>query len=162
MRTPGLRKFLITESPWKMLKNPYFTLKALFVPKIFKFLPWPFGHIEKWLIRKIRLISKFMTSQPGKQTIAIHILSNISRSKSNRTMKFGQLIECNMRNIFLKTRLRNVLKRLFPNPFLKNQNWAYPWINSLYSLYSFFITFYSIGLLKYIKTKPQTTCFYLI
>ena len=32
-----------------------------------------------------------MTSQPGKQTIAIHVLSNISRSKRNQAMKFGQL-----------------------------------------------------------------------
>ena len=30
------------------------------------------------------------------------ILPNISRSKGNQTVKFGQLIECNMRNIFLK------------------------------------------------------------
>ena len=43
-----------------------------------------------------------MASQPGKQTIAIHMLSNISRSKRNQTMKFGQLIECNMRNIFVE------------------------------------------------------------
>ena len=43
-----------------------------------------------------------MTSQPGKQTIAIHILPNISRSKGNQTMKFGQLIEYNMRNIFVE------------------------------------------------------------
>ena len=119
MRTPGLRKFLITESPWKMLKNPYFTLKAPFVPKIFKFLPWPFGHIEKWLSRKIRLISKFMTSQTGKQTIAIHILSNISKSKSNRTMKFGQLIECNMRNIFLKNSFTKCVEETIPKPFPK-------------------------------------------
>ena len=41
-----------------------------------------------------------MTSQPGYQTIVIHILPNISRGKSNQTMKFGQLIECNMRNMF--------------------------------------------------------------
>ena len=34
-----------------------------------------------------------MTSQPGQQTIATHILPNISRSKGNRTMKLGQLIE---------------------------------------------------------------------
>ena len=34
-----------------------------------------------------------MTSQPGKQRIAINILSNISRSKGNQTIKFGQLIE---------------------------------------------------------------------
>ena len=54
------------------------------------------------LIRKIRLISKFITSQPGKQTNAIHIMPNISRSKDNQTMKFGQLIEHKMRNIFLE------------------------------------------------------------
>ena len=34
-----------------------------------------------------------MTSQPGLQTIPIHIMSNISQSESNQTMKFGQLIE---------------------------------------------------------------------
>ena len=43
-----------------------------------------------------------MTSQPGWQTIAIHILPNISRSKDNQTMKFCQLIEYNMRNIFVE------------------------------------------------------------
>ena len=43
-----------------------------------------------------------MTSQTGLQTIAIHILSNISQSKGNQTMKFGQLIEYNMINIFLR------------------------------------------------------------
>ena len=34
-----------------------------------------------------------MTSQPRKQTIAIHILGNISRSKVNQIIKLGQLIE---------------------------------------------------------------------
>ena len=52
------------------------------------------------MIRELRLISKFMTSQPGQQTISIHVLPNISRSKGNQTMKFGQLMEYNMRNIF--------------------------------------------------------------
>ena len=42
-----------------------------------------------------------MTSQPGYQTTAVHVLPNISRSKGNQTMKFGQLIEHNMRNIFI-------------------------------------------------------------
>ena len=36
-----------------------------------------------------------MTSRPGKQTIAIHILPYISRGKDNKTVKFGQLIEYN-------------------------------------------------------------------
>ena len=43
-----------------------------------------------------------MTSQSGKQRIAMHILLNISQSKDNQTMKFGQLIEYNTRNIFLE------------------------------------------------------------
>ena len=47
------------------------------------------------LIRKISLTSKFMTSHPGKQTITMHILPNVSRSKGNQTMKLGQLIEYN-------------------------------------------------------------------
>ena len=44
-----------------------------------------------------------MMSQPGQQTIVILILPNISRSKGKQTMKFGQVIECNIRNILLET-----------------------------------------------------------
>ena len=69
-----------------------------------------------------------MTTQPGKQTPAIHILPNISRSKSNQTKKFGQLIEYNVRKTFLEKSYKNVLEKLFPVPFLKNQ---YLWTNSL-------------------------------
>ena len=43
-----------------------------------------------------------MTSSSGKLIIAIHILANTSRSKGNQTMKFDQLIEYNLRNIFLE------------------------------------------------------------
>ena len=41
-----------------------------------------------------------MTSQPGKYAIAIHILTNISRSKGNEAIIFGQLAENSMKNIF--------------------------------------------------------------
>ena len=43
-----------------------------------------------------------MTSQPGKQTIEVNILPNISRSKDNQAVKFDQLTEYNIRNIFLE------------------------------------------------------------
>ena len=43
-----------------------------------------------------------MTSQSGKKTIDINILPNILRSKGNQTMIFAQLIENNMKNIFLE------------------------------------------------------------
>ena len=50
-----------------MMKNAlYFILKVPLVLKILKFLCWFFGHVKKpGLIRKIWLVSKFMTSQPG-------------------------------------------------------------------------------------------------
>ena len=43
-----------------------------------------------------------MTSQPGEKIIASHMLPNISRSKGNQAIKFGQLIEYNKINIFLQ------------------------------------------------------------
>ena len=43
-----------------------------------------------------------MMAQPEKQTTTMHIFPNFSRSEGNQSMKFGQLIEYNMRNIFLE------------------------------------------------------------
>ena len=57
---------------------------------------------ENGLIIKIKLISKFMTSQSGYQTFTIHILNNNSQSKNNQTMKLGHLIEYNRKKIFLE------------------------------------------------------------
>ena len=69
----------------------------------------------------------------------MHILSNISSIKSNQAMKFGQLIHYNMRIIFLENYTQNVMKKLFPDPFLQNQNWKDLRINSLY-FYSVYFT----------------------
>ena len=69
------------KNPLKMMKNAYYFIsKTLLVVKIFKFLCWLFGRVKNGLIRKIRLTSKLMTMQPGLQTIAINIFSNISQS----------------------------------------------------------------------------------
>ena len=51
------------------------------------------------LIRKLRLISKFMTSRIREQIIKIYILGY-------QIMKFGQLIEFNIRNIAKMQKLR--------------------------------------------------------
>ena len=63
-----------------------------------------------------------MTSQSGKQTISTNILSNISRSKDNQTMKLSQLIEYNMMDIFYEKSNTKLVKKLLPHPFLRNQN----------------------------------------
>ena len=74
-----------------------FQLKAL---SVFVLAFWAIRNND--LIRKIRLTSKFMTSQPGQQRITIHILLNISRIKGNQTMQFGQLIELTREIFFFK------------------------------------------------------------
>ena len=61
----GLRQFK-NESSLKMMKNAfYFTVKALFVLKIFKFVFDFLVMYKNGLIGKMRLILKFMMSQPG-------------------------------------------------------------------------------------------------
>ena len=105
------------------MKNAfYFTADARFILKIFKFLSWLFGHVSKRLDLKVKVNFKFFDVTAGQQTIVIHISLNISRSKGNQTKKFGQLIECNMRNIFFEKSCgdfwKNVVEKLVPDPFL--------------------------------------------
>ena len=85
------------------------------------------------LIRKLRLISKFMTSQPGKQTNAIHTFPNISRTKGNPRMKFGQLLEYNARKIFAKNNAENKGGRLVPELFCVFLKKLFVWLNQMFS-----------------------------
>ena len=63
-----------------------------------------------------------MASQPGKQTIVIHILPNISRNKGIQTMKFGELIEYKMRNIILEKSYTKCGGETSPRPFSGKKN----------------------------------------
>ena len=63
-----------------------------------------------------------MTSQPGQQTITIHILPNISRSEDNQTMKFDQLMKYNMRTTFLEKSYTKYYGETIRRPFSKSQN----------------------------------------
>ena len=58
-----------------------------------------------------------MTSQRGYQTIVIQILPNIWRNKGNQARKFGQLMECNTRNIILEKLYRKCGGETSPRPF---------------------------------------------
>ena len=96
--------YLLQLKPFKNDQKCFlFNLKHFFRSQRYLNFYLDFLVIEKTgLIRKIRLITNFMTSQPVSETTAIHILPNTSQSKDNQTMKFGQIIEYNKINIFLK------------------------------------------------------------
>ena len=53
------------------------------------------------------------------QIITMHILPNTSRSKGNQTVKFDQLIEYNMRNVFLEISDTKYGGRASPRLFYK-------------------------------------------
>ena len=61
-----------------------------------------------------------MMSFTGKLIVTIQIFSNVSRGKSNQTVKFGQLIEHNMKKSFVKSHIQSVMEKQVPDPFLNN------------------------------------------
>ena len=98
----------LIESPLKMMKNVfYFVLKALFVLKIFKFLSRHFDHVGK-VIFKIHDATTWFTNNYNTHTT--QYLTN--------SQNFGQLIDHNMRNIFLQKLCGNESGRLVPDLFL--------------------------------------------
>ena len=69
-------------------------------------------------MRKIRLISNFMTSEPVQKKFAVHTLPNVSRGKSNQPMKFGKIIKYNKKINFFRNHAENVAGRLVSDLFL--------------------------------------------
>ena len=102
------------------MKNvSYLTIKALLFSRYLNVCLDFLVTCKNGLTIKITLISKSMTPEPGKQTIAIHIKPNTSRSKGNQTMKFGLLMEHIIRNIFLEKSYRKCGGKNIPRSLSK-------------------------------------------
>ena len=69
------------------------------------------------LIRKMRLISKFISSQTWLANNCNTHVAQYLRGKGNQTMTFGQLIEFNMRNIFVEKSYTKCDGEIIPRPF---------------------------------------------
>ena len=85
----GLKQFLATESPLKMMKNAFYvTSKALFVLKIFKCLSWLFGHGAKRLHEKYNFnfefydVTPWLTNNCNTHTVQ-YLMRNIFLEKSS-------------------------------------------------------------------------------
>ena len=102
-----------------------------------------------------------MISLPGQQLTTTHILPNISRSKDNQALKFGQLIEYNMRNIFLEKSYAKCDREASPRPFYKKSKLiSGAAVGNVIKFILFARSSQSVPI--YIKTKVLITCFYLI
>ena len=158
----SLREFLATESPLKMMENAFFfTLKALFVLKVFKFLSSLFTHAEKmaWLKEKVNFkiydVTTWLTNNYN--TYIAQYLKNY-RQPGNEICSVNRIKH---EKHFSWKIIQKIWGRNFSQT-LKNQNWAYFWINSLMFYAACFYYMLSWGLSKYSETKLQTTCLYLI
>ena len=99
----GRRQFLTTDSLLKNMKTAiYFMLKARLFIRYLNFCIDFLARLENGWIRKLRLVLRFMTSHTGQQIITIHILPNISGSKSNQAMKCGMLKKRSQKVFFSK------------------------------------------------------------
>ena len=88
----------------------YFTVKALFLRKKFSsFCTDIFGHVERRRDKKDKVSFK-VYDIINWETIDYNThVAQISRGKDNQAVKFGQLIEYNMRNVFLEKSYTNVV-----------------------------------------------------
>ena len=77
-----------------------------------------FGHVGNWLDKQAK-VNYETYDVAGRKTIKLHILPNISRSKVILIMKFGQLIEYNMKIIFLEKSYTKCGEETSPRPFSK-------------------------------------------
>ena len=73
---------------------------ALFVLEIFKFLSWLFGYVEKQLDKKAMANFKIYNIKNWARNNCNTHIAQIARS--NQTIKSGQSVEYNMRNIFFE------------------------------------------------------------
>ena len=120
-----LKQFLATTSSW--WKILFISSETIFI----SVLNFWIGRKTACIIRviKVRLISKFMTSKPGKQTITIHIFPNISKEvNAIRQWNFIQLLEYNMRNIFLEKSHTKCGGETIPRPYSKESKLSIPYL----------------------------------
>ena len=95
------------------MKNTfYFSLKNLSFLRNLNICPNFFVHLGKSLDKKM-VDFEIMNLKSEKQTVAIHILSNISKRKGNQTTKFGQLIQYKVGDFFIKNHADREAVRLF-------------------------------------------------
>ena len=93
-----------------------------------------------------------------KRAIAIHIMPYNSRNNGNQTIELGQTVEHNIKKIFVQKSHPKYGGETISEPFFKKSKLSI-------SLEQFTVCFNCMpsgGLLIYIETKLQTTCFYLI
>ena len=116
----GLRQFLATGHPLKIMKIVfYFTSKALFVLKIFRFLSWRFGHVSKRVDQKDKVNFKFYDVTAWlTNTCSAHIDQYLEKKKQSDNESWS-VNRSKMRSIYLEKSYTKCGWETSPRPFFK-------------------------------------------
>ena len=83
----------------------------------------------------------------------MHILPNISRSKSNQTMKFGHLMEYKKTNIFVEKSYTKCGGETIPRPFSKKTKLSISLDHQSKVLYGLFLLHANIRAIEIVKPR---------
>ena len=89
-------------------------------------------------------------------------MPNISTSKGNQAMKFGQLIEYNIRNIFFEKSYTKCAGETINRPLSKNAKLSIFLDQYCKGLNSLFLLYGNLRAIEISENRLHTTCFYLI
>ena len=84
---------------------------------MFKFLSGFSCHVVKRLDKKDKINFKFYDATAWLKNCRDKHIAQYFEKKDNQTIKFGQLIECSMRNIFLEKSYTKCDGETSPRPF---------------------------------------------
>ena len=105
-------------------------------------MSWTLGYVEKrldWKDKvnfKIYFVTAWLTNNSN-----THITQYLEKSNGNQSMKFGQLIEYNMTNMFLEKSYAKCGGETIPRPYSKKSNLSIAldqWSKVPYSLFVLF------------------------
>ena len=101
----------------EILESQKVSLCIFFGPKVLRYLD-----LEKWLDRKVKFIFKIHDAINWETN---DYNTQISRNKGNQTMKFGQSLEYNMRNVFPEKTYTKCVIETSSRPFSKKSKLIY-------------------------------------
>ena len=139
-----LRATLFLGTSWQLDTAKYYLGNKHFI--IFNLVQHPTSKMTKHLICS-RVFTNY--TETSFCLLSIFVQCNIHSQL--------QLAELTTETTFLKIHTQNKLKKIFPRPFLENQNWANLYITSLIVYTVCVFCMFKLNLSKYIETKLQTS-----
>ena len=120
---------------------------------------WLFGHIEKRLDQKNKVNFKIYDVTIWETN---NCFPHISQHLGNQAIRQWNLVSLKEKSIFLEKWYTKCSGETIPRPFSKKSKLSISLDQLPKFFYRLFLLYAKLRAIKYIETKLQTTCFFLI